>query len=197
MALQPLRKPKQITAKQSADFVHDSVYSPQNHVDTYFSNMSGTGSHKWARRRMPALKYDVDLQRLHHKRGKLTQASCASAKSDGGVRGVRRRNGWGGETLRNWNWDSDFCGFTVILVGDPWLRTKIWPLIRNRSRTIMFHFRWLLKFLHKDRKTHLSFKHIWVQINPNCSERSICYQTEDYTHSLGLLSAARGTYCSI
>ena len=32
------------------------------------------------------MKYDVDLQRLHHKRGKLTQASCVSAKSDGGIK---------------------------------------------------------------------------------------------------------------
>lgn len=74
MALQPLRKPKQITAKQSAKFLHDSVYRPGNHVDTYFSNMSGTESQKW----VLALKYDVDLWRLYHREGKLTTASFVS-----------------------------------------------------------------------------------------------------------------------
>lgn len=109
MAWQPLRKPKQITAKQSTDFPHNSVYSPRNHVDTYFSNMSGTGSHKWVWKQTRALKYDVDLQRLHHKRGKLTQASCVSAKSDGSLRGVKKKNVWVEETLRNRR--NDVCGF--------------------------------------------------------------------------------------
>lgn len=111
MAWQPLRKPKQITAKQSTDFPHNSVYSPRNHVDTYFSNMSGTGSHKWVWKQTRALKYDVDLQRLHHKRGKLTQASCVSAKSDGSLRGVKKKNVWVEETLRNRR--NDVCGFLV------------------------------------------------------------------------------------
>ena len=60
------------------------------------------------------MKYDVDLQRLHHKRGELTQASCVSAKSDGG----REKN--------TENRHKDFCGFwfTVILVGDPLTKNK-------------------------------------------------------------------------
>lgn len=114
MAWQPLRKPKQITAKQSTDFPHNSVYSPRNHVDTYFSNMSGTGSHKWVWKQTQALKYDVDLQRLHHKRGKRTQASCVSAKSDG--RGVKKKNVWVEETLRNRRNDVYGFLFTAISV---------------------------------------------------------------------------------
>lgn len=49
---------------------------------------------------MPALKYDVYVQRLHHKQGKLTQASCVSVKSNSGVRRLKRKNGRGGETPR-------------------------------------------------------------------------------------------------
>lgn len=130
MALQPLRKPKQITAKQSADFLHDSVYSPQNHVDTYFSNKLGTRSHKWALRQTPALKYDVDLQRLHHKWGKLTQKSCVTEKTDGSVRGVKRKNGWGGETVRKRNRGDSFL----------WIRVHYnlgrRPLTKNKDMTV-------------------------------------------------------------
>lgn len=123
MALQPLRKPKPVTAKQSADFLHGSVYSPRNHVDTYFSNMSGTGSHKWAWRQTPALKYDVDLQRLHHKRGKLTQASCVSAKNDGGVKRsekeewVRGRDTVSVDSSSQWSWEHRYNRWLEIALG--------------------------------------------------------------------------------
>lgn len=119
MAWQPPRKPKQITAKQSSDFPHDFVYSPRNHVDTYFSNMSGTGSHKWVWRQTRALKYDVGLQRLHHKWAKLTQASCVSAKTDGGVRRVKRE-----ECVRGIDAEKQTRWCAWILVHGPLMKNE-------------------------------------------------------------------------
>lgn len=46
--------------------------------------------------RTSALKYDVDLQRLHHKRGQTNAGKlCVSEKRRRRKRGVKRRNGWG------------------------------------------------------------------------------------------------------
>lgn len=67
MAWRPPRQPEQIRAKQSTDFPHNSVYSPQNHADTSFSNMSGKGSLQRAQGQTQPFNYDVGLRRPRRK----------------------------------------------------------------------------------------------------------------------------------
>lgn len=103
----------------------NTVYSPPNHVDTYFSNMSGTGVAINECGGKP-LKYDVDLQRLlatslgelDARRVVCQRKVTAAFRKRGG--GMCEGAGVGEEMLRSEHATTcvDF-GFTVISVGEP------------------------------------------------------------------------------
>lgn len=103
----------------------NTVYSPPNHVDTYFSNMSGTGVAINECGGKP-LKYDVDLQRLlATSLGELDARRVVCRRK---VTAVFRKRGGGmcggggleEEMLRSEHATTcvDF-GFAVISVGEP------------------------------------------------------------------------------
>lgn len=132
MALQPLREPKQITAKQSADFLCDFVYSHQNHVDTYFSNKSGTRSHKWVWRQTPALKYDVDFQKASPQTGQTNPGKLCDREKRRRrcMTGEKEERVRGRETLRKRNRGNSFLWI--------WVHYNLGrrPLTKNKDMTV-------------------------------------------------------------
>lgn len=76
---------------------------------------------------------------LRRKRGELTRASCVSAKIDGSMRGVKRKNMWGEETLVNRQW----CVWVLVHSWRLRPRTKMQSMSRNCSWRNKFSFHWL------------------------------------------------------
>lgn len=174
-AWQPLRARRQIRAKQSADFPHNSVYSPQNHVDTSFLNMSEMGSHKWARGQAKPLKFGVGLRRPRHKRHRRALASFASGKRVGGTQRVGRKTVHGKK--ENQNRDPD----TTV-----W---HLWPTLADSAAER--YNRWMEDglFLRTAGRTRVCI----LLINLSCSKTWMYQQTESYAHSLDLFIGVRGT----